>query len=104
MPLTSDNKVLVSVQRQLRTVMRHLSGPLFTASAVANAVAELDWLMRVEGMTATEAVVFIKDWPGPQVHTPQDSDNAAEKLAFFKSIWTSTNRCAGRPSNACKHG
>jgi hypothetical protein len=28
--------------------------------------SRLDWLMRVEGMTASEAVAHIKDWSAPQ--------------------------------------
>ena len=50
--------------------------------------SRLDWLMRGEGMTAAEAVAVIKDWRESQDPIAQNSDGAAEKLAFVKSIWT----------------
>jgi hypothetical protein len=49
--------------------------------------SRLDWLTRAEGMTAAEAVAFIKDWPGAPTQAPQNGNDDAEKLAFIKSIW-----------------
>jgi DNA polymerase len=52
--------------------------------------SRLDWLTRAEGMTAAEAVAYIKDWPGPQESAPRNgSNNDSEKLAFIEGIWTS---------------
>jgi DNA polymerase len=48
----------------------------------------LDWLTRVEGMTPTEAVAYIHEWPSTSPHTPPNGGDA-ERLAFVKSIWTS---------------
>jgi DNA polymerase len=56
--------------------------------------SRLDWLMRAEGMTEIEAVLYIKDWPGQSTATPQNGDDA-EKLAFIKSIWTSAGPLLG---------
>jgi hypothetical protein len=55
--------------------------------------SRLDWLMRVEGMTAPEAVAHLKNWPGPQGHAPQNGNEA--NLAFIKSIWTSAQPLLG---------
>jgi DNA polymerase len=57
--------------------------------------SRLDWLMRVEGMTAAEAVAFIKDWPSLSRPAPQNGGDDAEKLAFVKSIWTSAQPLLG---------
>ena len=57
--------------------------------------SRLDWLIQVEGMTETEAVIYIKDWPGPSTPTLQNGDGQAEKLAFIKKIWTSAGRLLG---------
>jgi hypothetical protein len=51
--------------------------------------SRIDWLMQVEGMTKTEAIAYIKDWPGPQTHVVQNGNDDAEKLVFVKSIWLS---------------
>jgi hypothetical protein len=56
--------------------------------------SRLDWLMRVEGMTAAEAVATIKDWPATPTPVPQNGDDAS-KLAFIKSIWTSAEPLGG---------
>src|SRR5262249_37355059 len=56
--------------------------------------SRLDWLMRAEGMTAKEAVSYIKDWPGPSARTPQNGNNA-EKLAFINSIWAEAKPLVG---------
>jgi DNA polymerase len=57
--------------------------------------SRVDWLTRVEGMTSVEAIAFIKDWPGSPSQTPQNGDDAAEKLAVVKSIWTSAQPLRG---------
>ena len=57
--------------------------------------SRLDWLMQVEGMTTIEAIAYIKDWPGPSAPMPQNGDNATEKLAFIKAIWTSAGPLLG---------
>jgi DNA polymerase len=48
----------------------------------------VDWLMRVEGMTAAEAVQMIKEWP-PAVEPVMNCDDAGN-LALVKSIWTAS--------------
>ena len=56
--------------------------------------SRLDWLMRVEGMTVTEAINFIKDWPtAPAVKCCSNDD--AGKLSRVKSIWTSSLPLSG---------
>jgi DNA polymerase len=54
----------------------------------------LDWLMRVEGMTATEATSYIKDWP-PALAVKCCSNDDADKLSLVKSIWASSVPLAG---------
>jgi hypothetical protein len=56
--------------------------------------ARLDWLMRVEGMTAKEAVSFIKDWPPAPVVKCFSNDDSG-KLSQVKLIWTSSVPLAG---------
>ena len=51
--------------------------------------------MRVEGMTMTEAITSIKDWPSAPAAVPQNGNDDAEKLAFIKSIWTSAQPLLG---------
>ncbi|MGY8682665.1 toprim domain-containing protein [Bradyrhizobium sp. UFLA05-153] len=53
----------------------------------------VDWLMRVEGMTAAEAVQMIKEWP-PEPAPVTKCDDAG-KLALVKSIWTESLPLAG---------
>jgi DNA polymerase len=60
----------------------------------------LDWLTRVEGMTAVEAVAFIKDWPAAPARVSQNDTADAEKLAFIKSIWTSAAPLLGSIAEA----
>jgi hypothetical protein len=45
----------------------------------------LDWLMRVEGMTRTEALDALHDWSGPV--TPELQRSVEDKLDFALSIW-----------------
>ena len=94
LPLTPDNKVSCPFHDDVEPSCA-IYPDHFHCFGCGERGSRLDWLMRVEGMTATEAVAFIKDWPGPQVHTPQNGDDAAEKLAFIKSIWTSAQPLRG---------
>jgi DNA polymerase len=57
--------------------------------------SRLDWLMRVEGMTKSEAISYIKDWPGPTAPQPRNGDNDAERLLFVKRIWLSAQALSG---------
>ena len=54
----------------------------------------LDWLTRVEGMTTTEAVQMIKDWP-PAPASVRCSTDDVDKIVLVKSIWTSSLPIAG---------
>jgi hypothetical protein len=50
----------------------------------------IDWLTRVEGMTPTEAIAYIQEWPSAGARSPQNGNgNDAERLAFIKKLWTS---------------
>jgi DNA polymerase len=57
--------------------------------------SRLDWLTRVEGMTVTEAVTILKDWPATATPMPQNGGAEVEKLAFVKSIWDSAQPLRG---------
>jgi DNA polymerase len=56
--------------------------------------SRLDWLMRAEGMTETEAVLYIEHWPGPSTATPRNGDDA-DKRAFIKAIWVEAKTLLG---------
>jgi hypothetical protein len=51
--------------------------------------------VHVEGMTETEAVTYIKDWPGPSTPTLPYENATASKLAFVKAIWLSAQSIRG---------
>jgi hypothetical protein len=53
----------------------------------------IDWLMRVEGMTKTEAVAALQDWSGP-ASTEQQHDIAA-RTAFALQIWDAAQPLSG---------
>jgi DNA polymerase len=55
----------------------------------------LDWLVRVEHLTAAEAVSYLHDFQGLGIPTPQNRDQDAERLAFIKNIWTSAQPLLG---------
>jgi DNA polymerase len=55
----------------------------------------IDWLMQVQGLTESEAIAYIKDWPGPTTPTLPDEDNEARKLALVKAIWLSAQSIRG---------
>ena len=51
--------------------------------------------MRVEGMTAVEAVAYIKDWTQAPTHIPQNGNDDGKKLAFINAIWSSAGPLFG---------
>jgi DNA polymerase len=53
----------------------------------------MDWLMRVEGMTKTEAMAALQDWSGP-VTIDQQQDEAS-RAALAKEIWLAAQPLAG---------
>jgi DNA polymerase len=93
LPLTSDNKVSCPFHDDTEPSCT-IYPDHFYCFGCGGRGSRLDWLMRVEGMTAPEAVAHLKHWPGPQGHAPQNGDEAA-KLAFIKSIWTSAQPLLG---------
>ena len=94
LPLTADNKVSCPFHMDEEPSCA-IYADHFHCYGCGERGSRLDWLMRVEGMTAAEAVVTIKDWPGPQGQTPQNGSDDAEKLAFIKAIWTSAQPLRG---------
>lgn len=95
LPLTPDNKVScpfhADAEPSCKIYPAHFH--CFGCGAHGNRV---DWLMRVEGMTETEAIAFIKDWPSsPPSIVPNGGADAAERLRFVKSIWTSAQPLLG---------
>jgi DNA polymerase len=46
----------------------------------------VDWLMRVEGLTRTEAITTLEDWVGSI--TPEQTQSFEDKLDFALRIWT----------------
>ena len=103
LPLTSDNKVSCPFHDDSEPSCA-IYPDHFHCFGCGERGSRLDWLMRVEGMTATEAVVLSKDWPGPQVHTPRIATTQLRNWRLSNRSGRRPNRCAGRPSNACKHG
>jgi DNA polymerase len=93
-PLTPDNKVSCpfheDVEPSCTLYPDHYH--CYGCGAHGNRV---DWLMQVEGMTKVEAIVYIKDWPGPATPTIPEEDTEARKLAFVKSIWLSAQSIRG---------
>ena len=53
----------------------------------------VDWLMRVEGMTKTEAIAALQDWTGPAT-TAQRHDIEA-RVAFALKVWNEAQPLAG---------
>jgi hypothetical protein len=93
LPLTPDNKVSCPFHDDTEPSCAIYPDHFFCFGCGERG-SRLDWLMRIEGMTASEAIVYLKDWRGPQAHTPQNCDEAG-KLAFIKSIWTSAQPLLG---------
>jgi hypothetical protein len=95
LPLTPDNKVSCPFHDDVEPSCA-IYPDHFHCYGCGERGSRLDWLMRAEGMTAMEAVAFIKDWPGPpQTNTQQNGDDSAERLAFIKSIWLSAQPLRG---------
>jgi DNA polymerase len=46
----------------------------------------LDWLMRVDGLTRTEAIATLQDWVG--TITPEQTQSFEDKLDYALQIWT----------------
>ena len=55
----------------------------------------LDWLTRAEGMTKAEAIAVIKDWAPERGRKARKEANAAEKLAYVRSIWVAAEPLDG---------
>jgi hypothetical protein len=94
LPLTPDNKVSCPFHDDTEPSCT-IYPDHFYCFGCGSRGSRLDWLMRVEGMTAPEAMAYIKDWPGTQSHAAQNCDDEAAKLAFVKSIWTSAQPLLG---------
>jgi DNA polymerase len=93
LPLTPDNKVSCPFHDDNEPSCA-IYPDHFYCFGCGHRGSRLDWLMRIEGMTVSEAVAHLKDWPGPQGDTTQNGNEAA-KLAFIKSIWTSAQSLLG---------
>ena len=93
LPLTPDNKVSCPFHDDADPSCM-IYPDHFYCFGCGDRGSRLDWLVRVEGMTASEAVAHIKDWSGPQGHAPHNGDEV-EKLTFIKSIWTSAQPLLG---------
>jgi hypothetical protein len=94
LPLTPDNKVSCPFHDDVEPSCAIYPDHFFCYGCGERG-SRLDWLTRAEGMTAAEAVVHIRDWPGPGNQVPQNGDDDVEKLAFVKSIWTSAQPLIG---------
>jgi DNA polymerase len=94
LPLTAGNKVACPFHDDVEPSCA-IYPDHFYCFGCGERGSRLDWLTRVEGMTEAEAITFIKDWPGPPTPLPHNGDDAAEKLAFIKSIWTSAQPLHG---------
>ena len=62
LPLTPDNKVACPFHDDVEPSCT-IYPDHFHCFGCGEHGSRLDWLMRVEGMTVTEAVITIKDWP-----------------------------------------
>ena len=61
--------------------------------------SRLDWLMRVEGMTVTEAVITIRDWPSTPAAVPQKRQRYCREAGLYQidlDLGTATARIDGR--------
>ncbi|WP_158268053.1 toprim domain-containing protein [Bradyrhizobium sp. MOS002] len=93
LPLSSGNKVLCPFHEEAEPSCA-IYPDHFHCFGCGEHGARLDWLTRVEGMTAKDAVNAIKDWPSAPAVNCFSSD-AAAKLSQAKSIWTSSVPLAG---------
>jgi DNA polymerase len=94
LPLTPDHKVACPFHADVEPSCT-IYPDHFHCFGCGERGSRLDWLMRVEGMTAAEAVTTIKEWPGAPAPVPQNGNDETEKLAFIKSIWTSAQPLLG---------
>jgi hypothetical protein len=94
LPLTPDNKVTCPFHDDAEPSCA-IYADHFHCFGCGERGGRLDWLMRVEGMTAAEAVSTIKDWPAAPTSFPHNGSDNAEKLTFIKSIWTSAEPLSG---------
>jgi DNA polymerase len=94
LPLTPDGKVSCPFHHDIEPSCT-IYPDHFYCFGCGEQGSRLDWLTRVEGMTAAEAITTIKDWSGVPNAAPQNGDAQAEKLAFIKSIWTSAQPLRG---------
>src|SRR5262245_59154383 len=53
----------------------------------------VDWLMRVEGMTKTEAIAALQDWTGPATMAQRRDIEA--RIAFALKVWNEAQPLAG---------
>jgi hypothetical protein len=94
LPLTPDNKVNCPFHDDIEPSCA-IYPDHFHCFGCGECGSRLDWLVRVEGMTAAEATNTIKEWPSAPSLVPQNGGDEAEKLAFIKSIWTSAQSLRG---------
>jgi Toprim domain/CHC2 zinc finger len=94
LPLTADNKVCCPFHDESEPSCAIYSDHFYCFGCGEHG-DRIDWLTKVEGMTKTEAVNHIKDWPAAPVRVVQNGDNIAEKLAFIKSIWIAAKPIKG---------
>jgi hypothetical protein len=95
LPLSSNNKVACPFHDDAEPSCV-IYPDHFHCFACGEHGSRLDWLTRVEGMAVAEAISTIKDWPiAPTPVLQNGSDDAAEKLAFVKSIWLSAQPLRG---------
>jgi hypothetical protein len=93
LPLTADNKVCCPFHEDVEPSCTIYPDHFYCYGCGENG-SRLDWLVRAEGMTLTEAVAYVHDWPGLCQQAPHNG-HGADKLAFIKSIWTSAQPLLG---------
>jgi DNA polymerase len=53
----------------------------------------IDWLIRVEGMTRTEAIAALQDWSGPA--SAEQQHDIAARVAFALEVWNAAQPLTG---------
>ena len=94
LPLAPGNKVVCPFHQDVEPSCMIYPDHFYCYGCGARG-SRLDWLMRVEGMTVTEALITIRDWPSTPAAASQNGSDTAGKLAFIKSIWTSAQPLHG---------